>query len=56
MGLAMGMDSGKIGIGQEFISASEVLSKIGEEPEPETTQKRRRKRDNISLPMPKVKA
>ena len=56
MGLAFGYDPRQLGLGKEFVSAAEALSRIGVDvPEPETqpTRKRRRK-DDPTLPMPKM--
>jgi len=55
MGLAMGMDHKTLGIGQEFVSAAQALTKITKEP-PKAPDKPRRSKDDKSLPMPKVKA
>lgn len=52
IGLAMGMAPRSLGIGQEMVSASRALAKIGSEPPPEPPKPARRKRGDKSLPMP----
>ena len=51
IGLAIGMEPRKLGIGKEFVSARKALAKIGTAIEEEAEPVRRR-RDDRSLPMP----
>lgn len=51
IGLALGMPPESLGIGREFVSAKDALSKIGTPAEAEGPP-RKRKRDDRSLPMP----
>lgn len=52
IGLAIGMEPQKVGIGKEFVSARRALAKIGTAVEAEPEPVRRRRRDDRSLPMP----
>ncbi len=53
MGLALGIDAGKLGIGKEFVDARPALSKIGVEvPEAEPPKKKRPSKEE--LPMPRM--
>jgi heterodisulfide reductase subunit B len=51
MGLAFGLDAGKLGIGAELVDARPALAKIGVEPPPEEPKKKE-KRPKEALPMP----
>lgn len=52
IGLALGMEPGELGIGQELVSAEAALDKIGTQPKAEPTPTRRKRHDK-SLPMPR---
>ena len=52
IGLALGIEPKELGIGQEFVSAAEMIKKIGTEPEVPEPVKPRRKKEDKSLPMP----
>lgn len=52
IGLAMDIAPRSLGIGQEMVSATDALAKIGSEPPPEPPAPIRRKRGDKSLPMP----
>jgi len=53
MGLALGMDAAKLGIGKEFVDARPALAKIGVEvPEAEPPRKKRPSKEE--LPMPRM--
>jgi heterodisulfide reductase subunit B len=55
IGLALGIEPKELAIGQEFVSSSEVLKKIGRAVEVEPEKKAPRKRDDQSIPMPRMR-
>ena len=52
IGLALGLEPKKLGLGKEIVSAKDALRKIGTQVEPEAQQPPRKKKDPHALPMP----
>lgn len=57
MGIAFGEKPEKLGFGSEFVSAREVMNRIGvKTPESETTAKPAKKPSGLPMPTPRIKA
>jgi heterodisulfide reductase subunit B len=52
MGLAFGVEPGRLGIGTELVNPNKALAKIGVEPPEVETTARGKKKKETGLPMP----